>query len=742
MAFLNSFALWGSLAALGVAVPIVIHLLSRFRIRRTDWAAMELLRRALIERKRQVRIEDLILLALRCLAMALAALALARPALTPAGAQLLGGSGGRSGVLIALDSSYSMGYKPGLNSRFDLALERIREICSTLERGNPVSLVLMGDRPRIELRNVGYDVERLEKVLRTIKPLPEALNLEPCLAQAQDLFAEIKAPTRECYVITDGQAMTWAAVSEGAAGTLEEMKKLGQVFFVPVGEGGAENMAVTRLEAASGILRRGSIVRYVVDIQNAGELPQSKVNVQLFVGDTPVDQRVAPSLPPGKTATVTLYGRFDDAGVEEVSARLDPDALPLDNIRYAVADIREETKILCVDGEPSDEPFKSETDFLVPALTPSTGDEEGSGLKVVTVTEPEFAGQRLSDYGVVILANVSDVGDHQVRALRSFVRDGGGLIVFLGDKTNLALFNSRMVYAEDTDGAEPLLPAELDQAVGDVSGASEGWMMSSQLSEHPIAQVLASMPPEQRSTVNFRRYFKAKPVDGAQTVLSLAKNGDPILIEKPYGRGKVLLFTTTADRDWTDMVVHPAYLMVLQQAVTYQTRRGYEMPITVSEPLIVGLPSQGALDAVPVRNPKGEELTVKVTERNGQMSASLAHADLAGIYQVQYAAGLAPVKVAVNVEPTESSIRPLRKQELRTTVAKLPVSLVEVDRDILDVIRESRVGFELWRVLLLLALAVLVVEGFLARWFSRRIAAAESVLVAPAGLTARASTSG
>jgi len=501
-------------------------------------------------------------------------------------------------------------------------------------------------------------------------------------------------------------------------------------------------MAVTRLEAASGVLRRGAVVRYAIDVHNAGELPQNQVTVQLFVGDTPVDQRIAPSMPSGKTTTVTLYGRFDDAGIQAVSARLEPDALPLDNIRYAVADIREETKILCVDGEPSDEPFKSETAFLAPALAPSSGDDDGSGLKVVTVNDAEFPAQRLSDYGVVVLANVSDVGDHQLRALRSFVKDGGGLIVFLGDKTNPELFNSRMAQAEGPDGAGPLLPAELGQAVGDASGASDGWMMSSQLSEHPIAQAMASMPPEQRSTVSFRRYFQARPVEGAQAVLSLAQNGDPILLEKPYGRGKVLLFTTTADRDWTDMVVHPAYLMVLQQAVTYLTRRGYETPITVSEPLIVGLPSRGALDAVPVRNPKGEELTVKVTERNGQMSASLEHADLPGIYQVQYAAAQAPVKVAVNVEPSESSIRPLRERELRTAVSKLPVSLIEADKDIFDAIRESRVGLELWRVLMLLALAVLVVEGFLARWFSKRIAAAESVLVAPSGLTARAGMSG
>ena len=50
MGFLNSWALWSGLAAAGVAVPIIIHLLYRKHRRQTDWAAMELLRRALVIR--------------------------------------------------------------------------------------------------------------------------------------------------------------------------------------------------------------------------------------------------------------------------------------------------------------------------------------------------------------------------------------------------------------------------------------------------------------------------------------------------------------------------------------------------------------------------------------------------------------------------------------------------------------------------------------------------------------------
>ena len=78
MGALNSVGLWTIIGLLGIAVPIIIHLLYRKHRRQTDWAAMELLRKALVTRSGQVKIEDLLILALRCLALALLALALMR----------------------------------------------------------------------------------------------------------------------------------------------------------------------------------------------------------------------------------------------------------------------------------------------------------------------------------------------------------------------------------------------------------------------------------------------------------------------------------------------------------------------------------------------------------------------------------------------------------------------------------------------------------------------------------------
>ena len=78
MSFLNTAMLWG-LAAL--AVPIFIHLLNRRRFRRVPWAAMRFLKVSVEQNQRRMKLEDWLLLLVRCAMVALLALLVARPGL-------------------------------------------------------------------------------------------------------------------------------------------------------------------------------------------------------------------------------------------------------------------------------------------------------------------------------------------------------------------------------------------------------------------------------------------------------------------------------------------------------------------------------------------------------------------------------------------------------------------------------------------------------------------------------------
>ena len=76
MTFLNPLLLFGMAA---IAAPIIIHMFMNRRIKRVVWAAMQFLQASVQKNQKRMEIEDLLLLALRCLSLILLALARARP---------------------------------------------------------------------------------------------------------------------------------------------------------------------------------------------------------------------------------------------------------------------------------------------------------------------------------------------------------------------------------------------------------------------------------------------------------------------------------------------------------------------------------------------------------------------------------------------------------------------------------------------------------------------------------------
>src|SRR5881392_4194468 len=61
-----------------ISLPIIIHLINRMRFKRIRWAAMEFLLKAQKRTRKRLIIEQLLLLALRCILVAMAGLLVAR----------------------------------------------------------------------------------------------------------------------------------------------------------------------------------------------------------------------------------------------------------------------------------------------------------------------------------------------------------------------------------------------------------------------------------------------------------------------------------------------------------------------------------------------------------------------------------------------------------------------------------------------------------------------------------------
>jgi hypothetical protein len=711
MSFLNPLLLLG---ALGIALPILAHLLNRFEVRHTDWAAMRFLNRNVRVRSRQIRLRDLLLLVMRCVALLLLVLALARPAWT-GGAGLPGER--RAGVVIALDTSFSMAEGDGDASRFRRALEMVDVIAGRMHPGDPVSLVLLGGEDRVVLRNMAYDEGRFREAVTGLQAGPGALDLDSVPKLLAGVVADMEAPQKEVYVITDTQARDWQQPSDQLRASLAALGASAAVFLVPV-PGASANLAVTDLELVSGVLRKGTTARYQATVRNFGTSPVSNIEVRCRVDDVQIDSKAIPLIKAGAAESVSLFVPFLNPGATRITAEIGNDPLATDNARRAVAVVRDRVSVLCVDGSSGD------AGRLVVAALLARGDgAEDEDYAVRSIPWLSFPSADLEKVDVLVMAGVPEVTPEQAAQLERFVRRGNGLIWFAGDEVKTAAWNER---------AGGWLPATLGRPVEVTDALGAGKPLDPGMPDHPVCLPLVSLPEDLFTETRFLRRFEAEPSPAGVAVLRLAGSGAPILLERALGRGHVFQFTTSADTSWNNMGLTPVFPMLMQQLVTYLAGREFEQPRLVGDSLSLTYVEQPDANDAVFDTPAGETLTVPVLEHRGQYVALLERAREAGFYLARVSVQAPGMLIAVNVDPSESDVACLPEAELRAGLEGLGFTIAASAADLTSAIDANRTGRSAWRLFMIAALVFLVFESLFADHLLRRNPARESPAAAAA----------
>src|SRR5262249_21359097 len=153
----------------------------------------------------------------------------------------------------------------------------------------------------------------------------------------------------------------------------------------------------------------------------------------------------------------------------------------------------------------------------------------------------------------------------QLKALDGFVREGGGLLIFPGNRINSAWYNTTL----SAEG-RGLLPLPVVSIAGSHSQAGTQASIVSQLFEHPALEIFNDPKNGNLPEAQIGLWYKARPEARARSaVLARLDTGDPFLVEKPYGEGRVIQCAIPCDADWSNLPMRPFYLPLMQQLVTY-----------------------------------------------------------------------------------------------------------------------------------------------------------------------------
>ncbi len=716
MTFLNIILLGGLAAA---AIPLIIHLLNRRRFQVVRWGAMMFLDDIVRTNRRRIRIEQLLLLLVRMAIPALLAMAMARPVLTGVRALIRRAP---SSAVVLFDNSFSMEAGEAGRATVGVAREEAAAIVAGLPRGSEAAVVGMaGPMPAVEDPTV--DLVRIRSGLDDAAGGFGVARVAPALQTAAGLFASrMHQADRTLVVVSDFQRASWSAAfaeeRRRAWDALGAQAVPPRVVFFPVGAAATDNISVEPIELSRSIVGTGQRVMVRAGLRNHGRTPYPDLRVHFRVDG--VDRAAAMvSLAPGETEQALFHHTFDRAGSHVVEIRTEADPLRADNTALASLPVLDRIPVLLVSGDPNPAPLRGETAFLEIALQPfSRGHGKMSDLIATRMTpEDKLSPAMLDDARVVVLANVRQLSADLVKALRDFVRDGGGLLVFPGDRANTAW------YATQFGGAEGLLPGTLGALAGDPADDAGAVSIVAQRHSHPALALFNDPRHGSLGGARIRAWYRIEvPPEAADSVAARLDTGDAFLVERRVGEGRVLLAAIPCDADWGNLPMRPFYLPLMQELAVYLASNVHPpRNVEVGDRITAFLSEPGGDQRAVVSDPEGTAHEVPVVRRGRRGVAEFTMTDRPGLYTIRGPKD-EPVHFIVRTPREESDLVRVTEEELKSLAAEAGAKVVRTGAEYSDLERERRFGRELWRTVWWMVLALLLGELILQRWFARRVA--------------------
>ena len=699
MSFLTPLFLLGMAA---LAVPVLIHLTQKERKSVVQFPSLMFLRKIPYESVQRRRIRDWLLLALRLAAIALIVTAFARPFLR--GTNLAAAPGGARDIVVLLDRSYSMGYADSW-SRAQRAAAQALDSATPADR---ISVVLFADTAEIVLRSTP-DRSRAVAEINAATPGPGSTKYGPALKLAGSLLAESLLPRKEVILVSDFQRGGWlpddtlrlpggttitTAIVEGAQGA--------SLALTPVALlRSRENGQPERVTVTAGVLNRTATAAadVPINLEIDGRVVQ---DLKITVGPSAsASISFAPvTITSPNTRAIVRLGAAGGASV---------DALPRDNVFNFVLTPAAPVPVMTVSQGPADA-----TLYLSGALAIGEAPRFDASLQ-----SPEaLAGDAMNRARVILLNDVA-TSEAAAAKLVTFVEGGGGLLMALGQRASWPA--SRAAW----------LPATIGQTVDRTRGAAA--RLSGMDYGHAVFEPFRAPRSGDFSTARFYSYRSLAAAKDA-SVIARFDTGEPALVERAAGRGRVIVFGSTLDLNWNDLALKPMFLPFVHQLGRHLS--GFkEQPawLTIGQVLDVdaaeiaaGATSGSAARAAAGRailTPSGQrrDLQPPAAATPGQTPAAAAlELTEQGFYEIR-GSGRDPgptIVAASNVSLAESNLDRMDAKELVAAVTGNGPSGSTSGQDVLPD-EAQELAQRVWWYLLFAGILLLIAETALAHRYSR-----------------------
>ena len=741
-----------------IAVPVLIHLINLRRQQRIRWAAMQFLVESQRRNRRWILMKQLLLLLTRMAVVGVLVVMLAHLVLRNEWMSLLGR--GTTHHLVLLDDSYSMSDrwnettalnegKRAVQAIVDQAAQQSDRQLVTLLRFSEAVKLSAGAQPKVFAEPINETFRgKLESLLagwessQTDVSAAEALKAVPRLPLADNEQSLI------VYLVSDFRARQFNSATEvrKLLADLEEKDRIAQLHLIRCAREARPNLAIKSMTPISGVRAAGVEMWMNVTVANYGDAPARGVTVQLEQDGDALPALALDDIPPRDEISHRFRVQFAGTGAHWLGATLPADAVSVDNRRYFACDLPAARPVLIIDGSPDGRGARQLSLALAPSANTHTGWQPH-------VEQPSFLAdvERLNQQAAVCLLDVAHLNDDELSALENYVGNGGGVAFFVGATTDRAFYNDRLY--KNGAGLFPA-PLKLPTQLLDREGESTPDV---EVAQHPLFQILAGRRNGFLPLLMVDYFYALQdgwqlPSDGSTQVIAKLRNEAPLVIEKKFGKGRVVAQLTKLSTGetplgrWTNWALNPAFPVLANELASYLAIAHDHDPLyAVGDDLVVSveegkydprfrfsLPAKSAAQnsstAAPAPNDASAadrksrvaslarpEITIDATATNHQLTAKLEDIAESGIYEVQLQPTNGPAErraFAVNPPIDEGDLAITPSADLARQLAGVDYQLHDANDMTLD--SQQLAGFQMSDALLGSLIVLLLGEQLLA----------------------------
>jgi hypothetical protein len=647
------FSPWFLLGSLAVGLPVWLHLLRQYRHKPLPFSSVMFFERRLQSSDKHRRLRYLLLLALRAAILILLALAFANPFIK----RNVGAASSRKLVVIAVDRSFSMRYGDRISQAKLLAYQALGRL-----RGGELAEVVAVDSHVESLTPPSMDAGTLSAAIDSIQPNDRASSFG-------EFVRGLRAMQQNTGMSLDvkfiGDMQRTAMPSKFSDVALAPHTALD---LLPVARGKTPNWAVETVSAPVHVYDpRNTRVTATISGWQTGPAPRK---VSFLLDGRPIASKDV-NVPENGRAQAEFLSFDVPYGFHRGEIRIEPhDGLPQDDSFPLSIERSDPRKVLFLY-----QGGRNRGAFYYRTALESASD---TGLTVQPAPVEQASKNDFAKHAFVVLDDIGGLDQALEQRLSDYVHKGGALLICVGENTarngRLPVTGSRFEIVSRTQGA-----GSVDNQSAAMRGAGQ-WE-------------------------NVRFFATARlDLKPGDRVLAKFADGSPLLIEQHWGEGRILTFASGLDNLTNDFPLHTSFVPFVAQTGRYLAGME-ETTVNMTAGAPVELRSSGDRGtAADVIGPGGKH-ELSLSDATKAVSFEL---DQDGFYEVQRADGRR-VQLAVHADRRESDLTPLPSDTLalwRNTGS--PASTPQTAGA-----QETTERWNLWRYVLILALAAAVAESLL-----------------------------